>query len=396
MSLCRLCSSPDLEPAFDFGRQPIVHHLLDDVSARFDTFPFTIVFCPNCGFMQMSSYPAPEVLYKNYITVSSWKPQPHAKTFLENIIRLFGLLPESRILEIGCNDGGFLELMLSRGFHNCLGVEPTEDSSQLAIQKGLPVIRGFYGLETLDDNCALFPQPDLIVSRQVIEHIPDLHGFLSAARAHLAPRGGLALEFPDHAMNYESLDYSFWEEHVNYFTIDTIRQLLARFGFEIFHHESTLFSGKCLFVYARRLDDTPTPFFQAKDEELARRYIRSFPRFVDELHRFFESHCHKGEMVMYGCGSRSSNFINLTKSASFFNRFVDDQPEKQGKYAPGSLLKITSSENVDAFTPVALGVNAENETRLIQKRKLQRSFSVLPPSSLLPNFWKSMSLSNRQ
>ena len=169
-------------------------------------------------------------------------------------------------------------------------------------------------------------------------------------------------------MNYESLDYSFWEEHVNYFTIDTIRQLLAKFGFEIFHHESTLFSGKCLFVYARRLDDVINPSFKAaKDEELVRRYIRSFPGFVGELHRFFESHCRKGELVMYGCGSRSSNFINLTKSAVFFNRFVDDQPEKQGKFAPGSLLKITNSENVDPVSPVALGVNSENETHLIKK-----------------------------
>ncbi len=391
---CRLCDSPNLEPAFDFGRQPIVHHLLDDVSVKFDTFPFTIAFCPSCGFMQMSSYPAPEVLYKNYITVSSWKPQPHAKTFLDHVTRLFGLMPESRILEIGCNDGGFLELLKSQGFHNCLGVEPTEDASQIAIDKGLPVFRGFYGLETLDKICSLLPRPNLIASRQVIEHIPDLHGFLSAARAHLAPGGGLALEFPDHTMNYESLDYSFWEEHVNYFTIDTIKQLLAMHGFEIFHHESTLFSGKCLFVYARRLDDIVNPTFRAKDEGLARRYIRSFPGFVGELHRFFESHSRKGEMVMYGCGSRSSNFINLTKSTDFFNCFVDDQPEKQGRYAPGSLLRIASSENLDASRPVALGVNSENETGLIQKRKLMRSFSVLPPSALLPSFWKSMAHSN--
>ena len=394
MNQCRLCDYPNLETAFDFGQQPIVHHLLDDVSAKFETFPFTIAFCPNCGFMQLPSYPAPETLYKNYITVSSWKPQPHAKTFLENMTRLFGLMPESRILEIGCNDGGFLELLKSEGFYNCLGVEPTEDASHIAIEKGLPVIREFYGLENLDKICSLFPQPNLIASRQVIEHIPDLHGFLSAARAHLSPGGGLALEFPDHTMNYESLDYSFWEEHVNYFTIDTIRQLLARHGFEIFHYESTLFSGKCLFVYARRMDDIIKPIFQIKGEELARRYIRSFPRFVGELHRFFESHCRKGEMVMYGCGSRSSNFINLTKSANFFNRFVDDQLEKQGKYAPGSLLNISNSEDIDALTPLALGVNSENEMRLIQKRKLTRSFSVLPPSNLVPNFWKSMAQSN--
>jgi SAM-dependent methyltransferase len=396
MSHCRLCESHNVEPAFDFGHQPVVHHLLDDSAAAFETFPFTIVYCPHCGFLQMPSYPAPEILYQNYITVSSWKPQPHAEKFFANIVRLFGLLPEHRILEIGCNDGGFLELMRSSGYHNFLGVEPTHDASRMAIEKGLPVVRSFYGTDTLDDHRALFPEPNLIVSRQVIEHIPDLNGVLSAARAHLAPGGGLALEFPDHTMNFEALDYSFWEEHVNYFTIHTIRQLLAKHGFEIFHHESTLFSGKCLFVYARRLDSVVAPSFLAQEDTLARRYIRLFPSFVAELHRFLEARRREGGMVMFGCGSRSSNFINLTGSASFFDRFVDDQAQKQGKFAPGSRLRVTSSEDLDPSAPVALGVNSENEFHVIRNKNLERSFSVLPPSSLLPGFWKSMALSNTQ
>jgi SAM-dependent methyltransferase len=391
---CRLCNSINLESAFDFGQQPVVHHLLDEPTAEFKTFHFFIAYCPNCGFLQMPNYPGSEILYKNYITMSSWKSQPHAKTFLANIIRLFGLRPEQRILELGCNDGGFLELMQSSGYKNCLGIEPTEDASQIAIKKGLPVIRSFYGMDTLDEHRAVFPEPDLIVSRQVIEHISDLNGFLSAARAHLAPGGGIALEFPDHAMNFESLDYSFWEEHVNYFTLHTMRQLLAKHGFEIMHHESTLFSGKCLFIYAYRLDSAVNPSYQAQEDALARRYIRLFPRFISELHRFLETFRRDSGVVMFGCGSRSSNFINLTESASYFDRFVDDQTQKQFKFAPGSLLRITDTKDLDPSAAVALGVNSENEFQVIRKMNLTRSFSVLPPSILLPGFWKSMAYSN--
>jgi len=377
--------------AFDFGEQPIVHHLLDRQDSVFETFQFIIGYCHNCSFLQMLNYPNPEILYENYITLSSWKPQPHAKYFLENIARLFGLRQESKILEIGCNDGGFLELIRSVGFLNVLGIEPTQDASRSAVEKGLPVIRTFYGLETIDDLVALFPTPDLIVSRQVIEHIPDLNGFLSAARIHLAPGGGLALEFPDHSMNFEQLDYSFWEEHVNYFTIHTIRQLLARHGFEIFHHESTLFSGKCLFVFARRVDAASVSTYFPHDERSANRYIRAFPSFVTHLHLFLDEQTRNGPIVMYGCGSRSSNFINLTRSSRFFNRFVDDQTEKQGKFAPGSFLKVTDSQHLDPTSPVALGVNSENEFKVIKTKNLTRGFSVLPPSGLLPDFWKALS-----
>jgi len=37
--------------------------------------------------------------------------------------------------------------------------------------------------------------------------------------------------------------------------------------------------------------------------------------------------------------------------------FVDDQPEEQGKFALGNLLKITNSKNNDPSTLVALEVN---------------------------------------
>jgi len=392
MSHCRLCNSPNLETAFEFGNQPIVHHLLNSADEHFDTFPFNIAYCPNCGFMQMTSFPDREIVYKNYITLSSWKPQPHAKNFLERIIQLFGLLPDNRILEIGSNDGGFIELLHSVGYFNCLGVEPTQDASEIAIKKGLPVTRGFYGLESLDDYRKLLPEPDLIVSRQVIEHISDLDSFLSAAHAHLAPTGGLALEFPDHTMNFESLDYSFWEEHVNYFTIHTIRQLLSKHGFEIFHYESTLFSGKCLFVFARRVKSVVPPQYEAHNHNLARQYIRLFPRFCHDLHQFLGSHKNNGDLVMYGCGARSCNFINLTGSAHFFDRIVDDRAEKQGKFAPGSRLPVTSSEDLEPSVSVALGVNSENEFNVIRRKRLAKSFSILPPSNLLPSFWQSMAL----
>ena len=39
-------------------------------------------------------------------------------------------------------------------------------------------------------------------------------------------------------MNYETLDYSFWEEHCNYFTLHTLSALLVMHGFDIVHHES--------------------------------------------------------------------------------------------------------------------------------------------------------------
>jgi SAM-dependent methyltransferase len=391
MYSCRLCDAASLENVFDFGKQPIVHNLLQDKQDPQSTFHFRVALCRNCGLMQIPEFLHPHDLYQNYVTVSSWKPQPHANFFLENIIKIFGLSSSHRIFEIGTNDGGFLELLKSRGFNQFFGVEPTKDASNASIEKGLPVLRKFYDLENISAIVEHFPDPDLIVSRQVIEHIPDLNGFLEAISIHLAPGGGLALELPDHSMNFENLDYSFWEEHVNYFTIHTIRQLLEKHSFEVVHYESSLFSGKCLFVYARRAQGPRRVSFLNFDETLSTRYIKAFSLFRVELRRFLEQASNGRPIVMYGCGSRSSNLINLTEISDLYSYFVDDQPEKQGKFAPGSLLPIRNSTELDPDFFISLGVNTENEFKLVRTKNLKNYCSVLPPSALLPAFWKYMS-----
>lgn len=389
MNKCRLCQSERTSLAFDFGNQPIVHRLLESRHENYAKFPFKLCHCIDCGFLQMVEFLKPETLYKNYFTLSSWKAQPHAKIFLENIIKIFDIEKTSKIFEIGCNDGGFLTLLRNNDFKNFLGIEPTEDASNESMRKGLPTIKGFYDRDSIDEIAKVFPAPDLIVSRQVIEHIPDLDGLMESIKGHLRPGGALALELPDSSMNYEEFDYSLWEEHVNYFTIHTIRNLLYRHGFEIIHYESTLFTGKCLFVYAVNSNNA---LQQARntDNSMAHRYIKGFSYFKNKTHDYLSEQSRSGKGAIYGSGARSCNFINLLGLEEYFSMFIDDQPEKQNRFVPGCELPVRNFSEINSEAFVALGVNTENEHK-VQKRITPRtSFSILPPSSLLPVYWRNI------
>ena len=196
-------------------------------------------------------------------------------------------------------------------------------------------MRSFYDSRAMDCLLEQFPDADCIVSRQVIEHIENLTDFMTCIRSQLKVGGGLVLEFPDHSMNYEQLDYTFWEEHVNYFTINTIQYLLSRFGFRIIHHETALFSGKCLMVFAVKETEI-NPTLKGAQQEIVqvRNYVEEFPKFKLRLKTFIEKKCASEQLMMYGCGARSSNFINLLDLSEYFSCFIDDQKEKQGKICP--------------------------------------------------------------
>ena len=137
---CRLCASTSVEISFDFGERPIVHHLLETQSSKYEDYRFRVGTCKHCGFMQLTETIPHSVLYADYYTLSAWKPQAHASRLVELIRALAATEASSQVLEIGCNDGSFLQLLKDGGFENVFGIEPTNDAYISADNKGLDVV----------------------------------------------------------------------------------------------------------------------------------------------------------------------------------------------------------------------------------------------------------------
>ena len=91
------------------------------------------------------------------------------------------------------------------------------------VQKILPNVHNNFFSEDVSKEIFQQCQFDFVITRQVLEHIRDLHDFLKGIDYILNKNGILVIEVPDHTMNYELFDYSFWEEHINYFTFNTLK-----------------------------------------------------------------------------------------------------------------------------------------------------------------------------
>ncbi|WP_244894524.1 class I SAM-dependent methyltransferase [Leptospira alexanderi] len=218
-----------------------------------------------------------------------------------------------------------------------------------------------------------------------------LEDFMQAIHLSLKENGGLIIEIPDSQWNLDYLDYSLWEEHVNYFTIELLRNLLALNGFQIIHSETTLFSGKALIVYCEKSTRNTTGVKNSHNDKIIN-YGKIYPKFKSSLQKYLDSY---KNVAVYGCGARSCNFVNFLGIKDHIKFFIDDQKEKQNAFVPGCGLEILNSENIfDKAKHILLGVNTENEFKVLKKKSLMNStmsyHSILPPSKLLPDFWKEM------
>jgi SAM-dependent methyltransferase len=367
---CRVCGSGEVEPLLDLGRMPIAHRLLGAPGEAEDVFPFLISLCQGCGLMQVVDPVDPELLYRGFnYNFSSWKPEPHRADEIGLILER--VAPRS-VAEIGANDGLFLSELRAAGVENVAGIEPNPVSGARARERGLAIYEGMASVETAKRMVADHGSFDLVVSRQVLEHVPDVETYFATARALLREDGHLFIDVPDMEPSASLGDCSvLWEEHVSYFTRSTLEALLRAHGFEPVAVRTYDFSGGALAILARRTSERVSrPLVDPAGVDLARRFARRTGEYGARLTAAVGRASAKGfTPVIYGAGVRACTLTNALRLTGLAYA-IDDQAERQGKFLPGTHLEIRASETLASArgsTIVLLAVNNENEGRVSER-----------------------------
>lgn len=220
---------------------------------------FIVVACKSCGLMRTNPRPTPESIsvfypddYGPYLGTriqEEKKPTVGLKKIIKPLVkRLFDFnttrLPNitpTRLLEIGCASGSFLDQMAKKGWQ-VEGIEFSEKAAQAAIQLGYHVHIG--SLETA-------PKPekpfDLIVGWMVLEHLHDPIAGLKKLRECATSQSWLVFSVP----NAGSLEFRLFKDkwyalqlptHLHHFTPKTIKYVLQAGGWTIdsIYHQRTL------------------------------------------------------------------------------------------------------------------------------------------------------------
>jgi 2-polyprenyl-3-methyl-5-hydroxy-6-metoxy-1,4-benzoquinol methylase len=395
--ICNLCGSQALTELIDFGSHPVSKHYLAHPSDERPVWPVKLFFCESCGLTQLVDSCPPEILYANYVTLSAWKFQPHVSHQIDMIKALPGMSTAASIIEIGCNDGEFLHQLTVNGFANTLGIEPAQDAFDLAVAKGINTVQEFLTPALAESIVAKSGQFDLFLSRQNLEHISDLRGVAKSIETLVKPGGYVLIEVPNYSCNLRCMDYSLWEEHVNYFTIDTLRHFLACAGVEIIHDEIFVFSGEGIFVLGRKTGKVPMLLDYLPELRLQNMaYAAYWPTFKHDVNDYLAGLKREGKKIaVYGAGARVFCLLNFADMTGNIDLVVDDQMEKQNTYMPGGRLPVVASDALytDAIDVCLLAVNTENEEKVLKRHAKWiaeggKFWSVLPPSDRLLPVWK--------
>ena len=358
---CKITKSA-IKPFISFGKMPIANGFLnkENFSKEF-FFDLEVGFSEKCSLFQLKDHPTPEQMFNNkypFFTGSSEAMKIHFQKYSDFIKKNY-INNNSKIIEIGSNDGTFLKNFKNSNL-DYVGFEPSENVAEIAKQKGVKIINSFFGLNSLDLLKNFLKQTDVIFAANVICHIPELNGLIKAVDQLLSKDGVFIFEEPYLGSMFNKTSYDqIYDEHIFMFSGTSIKKIFDLFDMELIDLiKQETHGGSMRYVISRKnkrpinknvekiLDEEKLNNLDNLDSCL--KFKKNCENSKIKLNNLLKKYISEGKRIVgYGATSKSTTILNYCGINSEIIEYIcDTTKEKIGKYSPGMHIPIVA---VDKF-----------------------------------------------
>lgn len=215
-----------------------------DMSTIVPFSSYVVSKCDDCGMVYAGDIVEVMSLNEYYDNLSKYETDAYflsaeAKDKIEKSISFMKdyISEEDEILEIGCGTGNLLYQLQNHGYKKLTGIEPSEKNVDGIIDRWN--IKCYVG--ALGDNISEIRDKKykLVILEGVLEHILDLGGAVSQLKGYMEKGSYLFLALPDITNWGKIIDLyqQFSVEHVNYFSLQSLNNLLGMYGFRCIKYE---------------------------------------------------------------------------------------------------------------------------------------------------------------
>ena len=348
---CRICSSSSFSDLFNIESFPLFYGAITPKKKKDDQqYPLSIAICNDCGLVQQLNLLDEEIINRVYDADYHSCPSPVATGIgigeIEKFHSFFNQnsLNKGKLLELACFDGYLLKKIQKDGW-DVFGCDPSPTTKTAADLIGKKrIVNDYFHKDLYPSN--LF---DVIVFRNLLEHIYDLHEFIRSISFSLKIGGRIFVEVPNvkEYVKYGGVG-SFFHQHVSYFSLKTLTHLLTKHGFTIerFHE-----GNPNLFVQAvkRELNDKkqfkPGYKIIGIDQQS---FIKKHSALLNEIIKYFNEPNYK--KIALFCASAFSTYIlsflkpDQTNKISYI---FDNDKNKQGKEIIGCNVSISNPNEIN-------------------------------------------------
>ena len=145
--ICKNCNQKRLKKIISIGKQPISSVFLSKINRNLKKYPLNLYECQNCKLIQFYKLAPLSDMYGTtygYRTSLSKMMISHIKAKYNKILKMKIIKDESNILDIGSNDGTFLNFFANKKYKNLYGVDPSSKKFKKYYNKKINLITNYF------------------------------------------------------------------------------------------------------------------------------------------------------------------------------------------------------------------------------------------------------------
>ncbi len=397
---CRICGNRLIKKIIDLGIMPLAGNFIEKKNLRKKEFkiPLDLYYCSKCKLVQVKDTVKPEVLFTKYNYSSSTIPvlNEHFLNYSKEIIKNYKKRKKFKILEFGCNDGILLSKLFKEKNFFCLGVDPSINIGKLAKKKSIKFLNDYFNQQSANKILKKYDKFDYITASNVFAHIDDIHSVIEASKILLKDDGYLVVEvhYLLNLLNLNQYDF-FYHEHVNYYSIYSLKYLFEMHNFEIKKIKQTNMHGGSLRVYLQKRKNTIknknlhlTKLIK-NEKKLNLTFFKRFNKNIyfqkKEVIKILKNIKKQNKKIIgFGASGRGTTFLNFCKiDKKFINVILDSSPLRAGKFMPGVKIPIKNisylkknSSNIDYVLIIAWNYK---DSIIKQVKKINNNIKFIIP-----------------
>ena len=350
---CKFCGNDNLTLLNDFYMDK---NTTTNLGLHQENIRVKVEVCTNCGLGMNTTPMSSEELhnfYRHYSGCVSYYDSMLANLFdkMKSQVPMYKKYIksyDSKIVEIGCNDGYFLDMLQKDAangggyYSNLIGIEPS-DEADIGIQNGLHIEKAFFTAGYFKDKV------DMFFLRQVFEHLEEPFKIFEDMVSQLNDEGVIIIETPH-------LDI-FCHIHLFYYSWPFYEKMAEKYGMKIIECVLTNRDNAAKFIsviFAKKeskYKEVQCPFsiediINERKKDVADRLLEYYEN-TKLLKKFFKKH---KKVYWIGTGGYSVSYLqtvqnlNLAKDVELIP--VSLMYKLKGKTLPACTAKVVMPEDI--------------------------------------------------
>ena len=374
LDTCLITAEP-VTKVLDFGQHAYADTFVsrDQLNLSEPVFPLQVHLNPNSGMLQLGYVSNAEARYNlysySYTSSNSKTARDHWDEFATTIKSKYNTA--GLVIEIGSNDA-----YLIKQFNNestvTLGIDSSSAMCELAKSQGVDAVQALFHPNVAYDLVPKHGRAAVVIANNVFNHANDPTEFAHGVSFLLDKDGVFVFEVPYWLEMVRSGRFTdmVYHEHISYFTVKSLHNLLAEAGLEIADFDVVDYHGGSLRVVARKSTSAGVPEKVSnaiRAETTAGLFDPDFyvglqKKFEQQrnawLAKFYQILQDEPDAVIIGVGAAAKANTWLAwhgLNKTHLHCITDTSEHKQGKYTPLSRIPIRDDNEFAKYpNPYAL------------------------------------------